>query len=92
MTCSICIARLDIPSSCWVECVLLSAESFLVSFINTVDNGIVMLLEIRIESVQHLRHPLGKARCCRFVNPTLEVFQSSVQAGDRGLDDASSLS
>ena len=31
-----------------VECVLLSAESFLVSFINTVDNGIVMLLEIRI--------------------------------------------
>ena len=75
-----------------VECVLLSAESFHVSFINTVDNGIMMLLEVRIESVQRLQHPLGKARGCRFVNLTLKVIQSSVQAGDRGLDDASSLS
>ena len=75
-----------------VECVLLSAETFHVSFINTVDNGIVCFFEIRIENVQHFRHPLGKARCWRFVNPTLEVFQSSVQAGDRGLADASSLS
>ena len=75
-----------------VEYVLLSAESFHVRFINTVDNGIMMLLEVRIESVQRLRHPLGKTRGYRFVNPTLKVFQSSVQVGDRGLDDASSLS
>ena len=75
-----------------VEYVLLSAESLHVSFITTVDNGIMMLLEVRVKSVQRLRHPLGKARGCRFVNPTLKVFRSSVQAGDRDLDDASSLS